>query len=118
MHYESICFTAPEQAELIESEIVTPLNPDEVAGSTLYTLISPGTELAGIYGGSHFPAQPGYAAVFRVESVSQAVGDFREGELCFCMGKHQSHQRVRAADATGACPCPMASHRNSSPSAG
>ncbi len=98
MRYQSICFTAPEQAELIESEIETPLNPDEVAGSTLYTLISPGTELAGIYGGSHFPAQPGYAAVFRVESVGQAVGDIREGELRFCMGKHQSYQRVRAAD--------------------
>ena len=60
----SVTFTAREQAELLPLERdETPLGPDEVAGKTLATLISAGTELAGGYLGERFPSRPGYAAV-------------------------------------------------------
>jgi threonine dehydrogenase-like Zn-dependent dehydrogenase len=72
-----------------------PLGPDEIAGPTLVTLISPGTELAGytgLYSAGVFPVTPGYSAVFRVEQVGSAVTDLRPGDLAFCMGRHRSWQ--------------------------
>jgi NADPH:quinone reductase-like Zn-dependent oxidoreductase len=91
----SVTFTAREQAELLPLERdEKPLAPDEVAGRTLATLISAGTELAGGYLGQRFPSRPGYAAVFRVESVGQEITDVKPGDLAYCMGKHQSYQRV------------------------
>ncbi len=66
----------------------------EVAGHTLATVISAGTELAWNYMGTKFPSRPGYAAVFRVEQVGAEVEDLRAGDLAFCMGKHQSYQRM------------------------
>jgi threonine dehydrogenase-like Zn-dependent dehydrogenase len=98
MRYQSITFTKVEQAELVWAEDDTALADDEVSGPTLYSLISAGTELAGAYLGSRFPANPGYAAVFRVEEVGANVGHIQPGDVLFCMGKHQSHQRVRAID--------------------
>lgn len=45
-----IVFTAAEKAELLEvAPDQPPLAADEVAGPTLFTLISPGTELAAVF---------------------------------------------------------------------
>ncbi len=96
--YQSIAFTARETAQLVEQTDEVPLGADEVAGSTLYTLVSPGTELAGSYLGERFPAHPGYAAVFRVEAIGDSVENIGVGDLLFCMGNHRSRQRVRASD--------------------
>lgn len=96
--YQSITFTARETAELVELEEAEPLGADEVAGPTLYTLVSPGTELAGSYLGERFPARPGYAAVFRAEEIGEDVEDIKRGDLLFCMGQHQSRQRVRGGE--------------------
>lgn len=98
---KQIVFTAPEKAELLD--IVPdqrPLAADEVAGSTLFTLISPGTELATYTGlGGQFPLHPGYAAVFRVEEVGSGVSDLPVGSIAFCMGTHASHQRCHRRNA-------------------
>src|SRR5688500_6139248 len=60
----SVTFTDREQAALLPMDPdPAPLGPREVAGRTRATLISAGTELAGAYQGSRFPAHPGYAAV-------------------------------------------------------
>ncbi len=76
-----------------------PLAPGEVAGPTLVTLVSAGTELAG-YLGQHpwsgFPLYPGYAAVFQVQAVGSEVQSLRPGDLAFVMGQHQSWQRAAA----------------------
>ena len=95
----SVTFTAREQAELLE----TPLDPsalgaEEVAGRTLYTLISAGTELNGAYLGENFPRTPGYAAVFEVEQVGSAVDTVKVGDRRFCMGQHRSYQRATVKD--------------------
>lgn len=95
----AVTVTAKEQAELLPTERdPTPLAPDEVAGRTLVTLISPGTELAANYRGTRFPAVPGYAAVFEVEEVGSEVGDLSAGEHVFCMGRHRSFQRRKAEE--------------------
>lgn len=91
----AVTITAPEQAELREvAPPLEPLEPREIRGRTLATLISPGTELASAYQGNHFPRVPGYAAVFEVEEVGSEISDFHPGDLAFCMGPHQSFQRV------------------------
>ena len=95
----SVTFTGHQQAELSESALdQSELGADEVAGRTLYTLISAGTELNGAYLGSNFPRSPGYAAVFEVEAVGSAASGVKIGDRRFCMGHHRSHQRVSIKD--------------------
>lgn len=96
----AVTITAPEKAELLEVERnPTPLGPREVAGRTLATLVSAGTELAGAYQGTTFPRGVGYAAVFEVEEVGNEVTDLAVGARVFCMGPHRSFQRVRREEA-------------------
>jgi len=97
-----VIFAAPGEAELVEVRPgAPPLGPTEVAGRTLATLISPGTELA-VYQGQHakgkFPCGSGYAAVFQVRAVGVEVADIKPADRVFCMGPHQSFQRVRRED--------------------
>ncbi len=90
----SVTITAREQAELVAVEQeIRPLATREVAGRTLVTLISAGTELAGCYQGTTFPYLPGYAAVFEVDAVGSEVNDTKAGDHVFCMGPHRSFQR-------------------------
>ncbi|NJN82262.1 MAG: zinc-binding alcohol dehydrogenase [Caldilineaceae bacterium] len=105
---QAVVFTARERAELLtlDKPLGEPL-PDEVAGRTLVTLVSAGTELLGRYVTDKTPAWPGYAAVFEVEAVGANVADVKVGDRLFCMGKHQSHQRV-AANMTVAVPAGLA----------
>jgi len=96
----TVTITAREQAELLPAERdARPLGPQEVAGRTLVTLISAGTELASAYQGQSFPARPGYAAVFEVEEVGAEVRGLGPGDHAFCMGSHRSWQRMGQAEA-------------------
>lgn len=89
-----VTVTAREKAELLPVvPSPEPLGPKEVAGRTLATIISPGTELAWNYTGKQFPSRPGYAAVFQVEQVGAEVTDIAAGDALFTMGNHQSFQR-------------------------
>lgn len=96
---QSVTFTAHQQAELLElvNEPTAPA-PAEIAGRTLVTLISPGTELNGAYLGQEFPRSPGYAAIFQVEQVGTEVKGVQPGELRFCTGRHRSYQRAVVAE--------------------
>ncbi|MEZ4683206.1 MAG: zinc-binding dehydrogenase [Caldilineaceae bacterium] len=107
----AITFTAQEQAELLPvADAVLEPEPHEIAGRTLVTLASPGTELNGAYLGKQFPRYPGYAAIFVVERIGADVTGVQEGELRFCMGHHRSYQRYPAAD-TVAVPAGLAPER-------
>jgi threonine dehydrogenase-like Zn-dependent dehydrogenase len=96
MSHSAIAVIEREKAALVEVTPPGALGPNEVRGKTLYTLISPGTELAAFYQGSRFPGYPGYAAVFQVEQAGAQVQSIGEGDLLFCMGRHQSFQQVEA----------------------
>jgi len=96
----AITFTARERAELLPVERdPSPLQPDEVAGRTIASLVSTGTELNAGFLGDSFPRRTGYAAVFRVEEMGTRVSRFRRGDLAYCMGAHQSFQRVPESNA-------------------
>ncbi len=95
-----VTFTARETAELIAAEVTPPpLGPREVAGQTLVSLVSTGTELEWGYRGATFPSHPGYAAVFRIDEVGAEVTGLAPGSVAFCLGNHASHQRVPVDDA-------------------
>lgn len=97
LSFQKIVFTEKERAELIEASMpASPLGDHEIMGSTLCSLISPGTELA-MYRNGPDDGQPmdtGYASVFQVESVGHGVTDIKAGDLVYFSGKHQSIQRT------------------------
>lgn len=93
---QAVTITARETAELLPvGREDAPLGESEVAGPTLASLISAGTELASAYQGTKFPATPGYATVFRVEAVGTQVSKVRVGDHALCLGSHQAFQRRR-----------------------
>lgn len=100
-----ILFTAKEQAELAPIERSTePLKPDEVAGPTVVSLVSSGTEVVGGYSAHHYefkpdsyPRRSGYAAIFRVEEIGSEVTSVHPGDLVFAACNHRSYQRTREA---------------------
>jgi threonine dehydrogenase-like Zn-dependent dehydrogenase len=98
-----VTFTARETAELLSETVTVDLEPNQIAGPTVATLVSPGTELNGSYLGEKFPRQPGYASVFTVEHVGPDVDGVAVGDLRFCMGKHASYQ---ISDDTNSLPLP------------
>jgi threonine dehydrogenase-like Zn-dependent dehydrogenase len=104
MRYRAVAFTAREKAELAALDDPGPLGARQVWGRTLYTLVSPGTELAYGYQGlryqgqASYPVYPGYAAVFRIEEAGAEVEGLRPGDVMFCMGRHQSVQQVDACN--------------------
>jgi threonine dehydrogenase-like Zn-dependent dehydrogenase len=102
----AVMITAQEKAELRTVERDSrPLESDELAGRTIVTLISAGTELASAYQAtSGFPRGVGYAAVFEVEAVGSEVNDIQLGNYVFCMGGHRSYQRARR---NGVVPLPQ-----------
>jgi hypothetical protein len=98
----AITLRAAGQAELVEIDD-PPVGPDEIAGSNVVSLISPGTELA--YYSSEQLAQQlaelqtdgrpfirGYPAVFRIDETGSDVRGLEAGQLVYCMGGHRSRQ--------------------------
>ena len=69
------------------------MEPDEVMGKTIVSVISPGTELAR-YKEAQYPYEPGYACIFEVEEIGDSVTDISIGDTVFCEGKHRSYQRM------------------------
>lgn len=69
-------------------------------GKTLYSLISPGTELNALYWNDLAePRNTGYASVFEVEQVADDVTGFKPGDRVFCMRNHQSFQHIPVREA-------------------
>lgn len=99
MKREYLNFTKQKTIELTEEILPAQLESDEVAGKTLFTLISSGTELAASYLDVFdwgYPKKSGYAAVFKVEEKGTDVKGIEIGDIVFTMAAHQSYQRVKA----------------------
>ncbi|HEV8245020.1 MAG TPA: zinc-binding alcohol dehydrogenase [Polyangiaceae bacterium] len=87
MKAKALVATDLHQVELASVELPEP-GPGEVLLETLYSCISPGTELrclAGKQPGTVFPFIPGYALVGRVIKAGSAAG-VAEGSVAFVMG--------------------------------
>ena len=79
------------QTFVLDSYQDAPLQPGQVRGPTLCTLVSQGTEI-GWANGENFPIRPGYAAIFRVDEIGDGVIGVARGELRFAMGCHRATQ--------------------------
>ncbi|MEM2905593.1 MAG: zinc-binding alcohol dehydrogenase [Candidatus Bathyarchaeia archaeon] len=78
------------------------LKETEIIGQTIFTLISPGTELASLTGLADalwarkpsFPRGSGYASVDRVIAAGSRTGQFRVGDVVLNQGNHASLHRL------------------------
>lgn len=95
MKHCEVLFAEKGRIEMSPLEVAVSLAPGEVRGTTVCSLISPGTELAWAEGGP-FPLRPGYAAIFRAEEFGSAVTGIAPGTLLLCMGPHRSVQQCEA----------------------
>ncbi|MBC7236326.1 MAG: zinc-binding alcohol dehydrogenase [Chloroflexi bacterium] len=86
--------------EIEEFQVGEP-GPTEVLIKTLYTLISPGTELAFLHAlpntqHAGFPQRPGYNYVGRIVAVGAEVTDLNPGDLVIAHKGHASMARAAA----------------------
>jgi 2-desacetyl-2-hydroxyethyl bacteriochlorophyllide A dehydrogenase len=111
-HATAIVFNSPKEISLV-SHRLPEFGPADIVTETLYTCVSPGTELrmlAGHYGAENqFPYLPGYNSIGRVLAVGPQARGYRVGDLVSAInpkgnpdikalyGAHASHQ-VLATD--------------------
>jgi len=80
----AIVFTQPNEVKLQQFSL-PPCGPSEVICETIYSFVSPGTELRVLSGAKEsqgkFPLIPGYSWVGRVVEVGSDLRGWREGEL-------------------------------------
>lgn len=97
MKNTKVVFQGPWQVETIEEDCSQAVGRHEVLLKKLYTLISPGTELAMLSGGESWfamPGVPGYAAVSRIEEVGEGIADYQPGDIIFHYGNHAKYEVV------------------------
>jgi threonine dehydrogenase-like Zn-dependent dehydrogenase len=84
------------KVELVDWPLdASPLKPNEVAGKTIVTLVSPGTEINGNFDVDRSePWVGGYAAVFELTNLGDDVEDLRIGQQVLAMGPHAAWQRM------------------------
>lgn len=86
----------PEKIEINEETLsLDHIDDEAVAGRTLYTMVSTGTEFNGIFMNalnSKFPRKFGYTAVFQVEKIGKNVAGIEVGDVVFTKANHQSYQ--------------------------
>lgn len=96
MRIEEITVVEEKKVEILTKERNTEeLESTMVAGKTLYSLISVGTEIMGFYlhGFDYpYPLVSGYAAVYRADQVGSEVVGIQPGDIVFCRGYHASYQ--------------------------
>ena len=89
MNVKAVVFSAKDQIEIREVGLPE-LQNDQIRTETLYTFVSPGTELrclAGRYGADKkYPLVPGYSAVSRVVEVGSEVKKYQVGDLLSTRG--------------------------------
>lgn len=95
---QRVVFPRPWVVELQPFEFdPADLAPDQIAIRSLYTLISPGTELACLSGKESWaklPFNPGYAGTGEVLAVGSGVGDCHVGDRVFTYTGHASQAKT------------------------
>ncbi|SDL54076.1 2-desacetyl-2-hydroxyethyl bacteriochlorophyllide A dehydrogenase [Paenibacillus sp. OK060] len=98
MKNRKIMFARPLQVETVEEDFILPaLGEKEVLVKLIYSLISPGTELAMLSGKEEWaklPVCPGYASVSEVIEVGEGVRHVQPGDAVFHYGQHAEYQVV------------------------
>jgi 2-desacetyl-2-hydroxyethyl bacteriochlorophyllide A dehydrogenase len=114
MNRQSLYFTAPGCVSIVEEEL-SPPDPGQVLVQTIFSAISPGSELL-FYRGQHppdisidatipalqaktgYPMKYGYSLVGRVIELGAAVDPAWQDRLVFAFHPHESHFTTRADD--------------------
>jgi len=101
MKARAVYAVAKDTVELREFEIDEgKLEPDRVLVKTLYTAISPGTELDCVSGKEsgwfHFPQQLGYCSIGEVAAASSQVTQYAEGDIVLTQTSHASQHLIGA----------------------
>lgn len=100
MKNRKIMFMSPLEVETIEEDYVPgKVGEHELFVQLVYSLISPGTELAMLSGKeawAKLPICPGYSSVSRVLEAGDGVTEFKPGDLVFHYGSHSEYQVVAA----------------------
>lgn len=97
MKNTKVVFQSPWQVETIEEAFTQSISPQEVLVKKVYTLISPGTELAILSGNESWfamPGVPGYAAVSEIVDVGHEVAGYAPGDVVFHYGTHAKYEIV------------------------
>lgn len=112
-----VCFTGPYQVAVQQESLDAQMAPHQMLVKCLYSLVSPGTELA-MYTHTHigfsdpantyarYPFYAGYTAVGQVEAVGANVHDFAPGDIVYYPGYHQTYSLV-APDQMTVLPVPL-----------
>ena len=80
-----------------EERSIEDLAPECIAGHTVFSMISAGSEINASYLDVFdwgYPRKSGYTVIFRVEYVGSEVKGISVGDYVFCMEGHQSFQIV------------------------
>lgn len=98
MKNRTLVFTAPNVVELQDKDVATDdLKPNEVLLRSMYSLVSPGTELAilaGTESWAKLPLVPGYCNVGEVIATGEAVKRVSKGEVVLNYGAHRQYNRM------------------------
>ena len=104
MNNTKVVFTGAWTVDTVKETVERqPLGPRHVLVKKLYTLVSPGTELACLSGAESWfklPGVPGYAAVSQIVEKGAEVDGFEQGDIVFHYGKHTLYETV-SIDAMG-----------------
>jgi len=101
MEARAVYAVAKDTVELREFDVdESALEPDGVLVETLYTAISPGTELDCVSGKEsswfHFPQQLGYCSVGKITAAGDDVADYAVGDVVLTGTSHANRHVVRA----------------------
>lgn len=102
MKNRKIVFAAPWKVEVQEEDFDLTKTPDDsLCLKNLYSLVSPGTELACLAGTESWfklPNTHGYTAVSEVVAVGAKASGFEIGDRVYHFGKHQAYQFAKISE--------------------
>ena len=91
-------FVKQKTVEIAEEDVsIENLAPECIAGHTVFSMISAGSEINASYLDVFdwgYPRKSGYTVIFQVEHVGSGVEGIDVGDYVFCMEGHQSFQVV------------------------
>lgn len=96
---KKIQFIRKAEAQLLHEPIRIAPAKNEIAGRTLVSVVSSGSETGGymdFFESVQYPVATGYAAVIEVTETGSDVNDYKPGDVVFAEAPHQLYQTVLA----------------------